>query len=493
MRLIIGSRKSDLARLQAELVEAAIKKNFPEIEISFYQKPSFGDLNLDMDLTKTQSKGVFTSDLHKALKEGLCDIVVHSWKDLPIEMNEDTVIAGTLDREDSRDVLFLKQGWSVKKDLKIFSSSPRREYNLKTFFDFLDLEQSFEVTPVRGNIPTRFKKFLEADVDGFVVAAAAVKRLYDYDDFNNDNPGLWNEILNTSQWCILPESICPSAAAQGALAIEALKSSTEVLKVIEKINNNRVQTEINEERKIHKSFGGGCHLALGVTIFENDFGKTTFASGKVFKELVNRNEFVPKKTYPRKIDKQKIWISSKGFKARREEKSLDCDMFKSSKLETYVFTRSETCPEGAVFSKSKTIYTSGLRSWQKLFKKGIWVNGCLESLGLSFKPDMPWESNEKYWFTRSGVSAPKGYSLKESYDLEGEVLKDSYDGCDYFIWMSGELFVSELKKNPWLKEKTHFFGMGRSYDYVKNNAQIQLDNVYLYSNLEQIMKDISLS
>ena len=84
MRLVIGARRSDLARLQAQQVAIALKKNNPKIEIEFRFKASLGDLDQDSPLVTMGNKGVFTQDFHADLVNGICDLVVHSWKDLPI-------------------------------------------------------------------------------------------------------------------------------------------------------------------------------------------------------------------------------------------------------------------------------------------------------------------------------------------------------------------------------------------------------------------------
>lgn len=80
------------------------------------------------------TRGVFTQDLTKDLVEKKVDLVIHSWKDLDLEGHSGTTIVGVLDRADQRDVLLWKKSSLSKNspsELKIQTSSPRREYNLK--------------------------------------------------------------------------------------------------------------------------------------------------------------------------------------------------------------------------------------------------------------------------------------------------------------------------------------------------------------------------
>ena len=127
--LTIISRKSTLAKLQAIEVSEVIKKKYPEIKIIFKTKDTSGDIDLTTPLHKMPEMGVFTSDIREELLSGKADIAVHSWKDLPVDLEEGTKIVGTLDRADMRDMIFLKKKSIGKKDLSILSSSPRRERN----------------------------------------------------------------------------------------------------------------------------------------------------------------------------------------------------------------------------------------------------------------------------------------------------------------------------------------------------------------------------
>ena len=276
MHIKLGSRQSHLAQKQAYMVKALLEEKGHSVEL--YLKPSFGVLNLDIDLSKTEEKGVFTSDFTKLLHEKKVDCVVHSWKDLPIELGGTTDVVATLKREDSRDLFIVKKKALHKKDWCLLTSSPRREFHVKKFFDCLqssdeNLSNSSEKNAynnsetndstfafaheklnisfkaIRGNIPTRFKKFLEDDeVDGFCVALAAVKRLLNDKSFNSDYPGLWSRLLEACEWCVLPESLCPSAAAQGALALEVLKEKKDLIAALHEINHESDRQAVIEER-----------------------------------------------------------------------------------------------------------------------------------------------------------------------------------------------------------------------------------------------------
>ena len=92
----ILSRKSDLAQIQAKFVGLELNKKFPDIKISYLTKKTEGDFDKTSPLSQMKKTGVFTDDLRKSLINNECDLVVHSWKDLPIDVGEETIISGSL-------------------------------------------------------------------------------------------------------------------------------------------------------------------------------------------------------------------------------------------------------------------------------------------------------------------------------------------------------------------------------------------------------------
>ena len=103
------SRRSDLAQIQAKLVGLEISRKFPNLKISYLTKTTEGDIDKFSPLSEMKNTGVFTDDLRQSLLKNECDILVHSWKDLPIEIGTNTIIAGSLRRADERDILLVNK------------------------------------------------------------------------------------------------------------------------------------------------------------------------------------------------------------------------------------------------------------------------------------------------------------------------------------------------------------------------------------------------
>ncbi len=116
------------------LVAERIATAFPDIEILHLHKKTVGDQDLTTPLNKMPDIGVFTNDIRNDLLNNVADIAVHSWKDLPVDLEEGTEIIGTLERADMRDMIFLKKDSIDKNNLSILSSSPRRakKYSVKS-------------------------------------------------------------------------------------------------------------------------------------------------------------------------------------------------------------------------------------------------------------------------------------------------------------------------------------------------------------------------
>src|SRR5690606_18984894 len=124
---------SELARLQAAMVGQAILRANPSAKVDYITRDSAGDRDRSIALWQSADKGLFTRDLSALLTSGDVDMVVHSWKDLPIGQETDTTVAGTLERADPRDVLLVSQTAVQRRParLRVLTSSPRRTWQLQ--------------------------------------------------------------------------------------------------------------------------------------------------------------------------------------------------------------------------------------------------------------------------------------------------------------------------------------------------------------------------
>lgn len=486
MRLKIASRKSDLARIQAYQVGEALKNQVPSLNIEYAFRESLGDKNLSDPLWKLPERGVFTEDFYQDLVQGDADLVVHSWKDLPVETRKDTEIYATLPRADARDLLLLKKSHQDKiiksKELKVFSSSPRRSYNLTPFFkEFLPWElNQVEFESVRGNVATRIRKLLESpEVDSLIVAKAAIDRLLSaqQEEFLESKNWIANQLKELS-WMCLPLSLNPTAAAQGALAIEIRKDREDIKKILDLVNCKTTFAIAQKERETLKKHGGGCHQKIGISILSRSFGEVTYLQGLTEQGLKLEECSLESKNSQTlaagaaKPDVSQVWPQSVGenFFDREE---LNVDVSRLQKMNLWV-SRAPALPQNYQPQESQLIWAAGLETWKKLARRGFWVNGSAESLGE--QEPMRIQSlqiDSRDWLKLTHQAAVKMMANEEMLSLATYKLNSKKEGIPnlngktHFFWMSGSSFLRALELYPEIHNQNHFCGPGNTHEILK--------------------------
>jgi hydroxymethylbilane synthase len=243
-KIIIGTRGSELALWQTNFVKDLLQKFFPKLEIEIQIIKTKGDKILDVPLAKIGDKGLFTKELEIKLIEGEIDIAVHSLKDLETEIDERLTIGAITKRHNVNDVLIARSKRITLKKLnpnaKIGTGSLRRKAQL------LHFNPNFQIFDLRGNVPTRIKKFFESDWDAIILARAGVERL-----------GLQDYVSS-----IIPMNLILPAVGQGALAIECRKIDHEILQLLSKINHQKTEIETRAERSFLRALEGGCQVPI---------------------------------------------------------------------------------------------------------------------------------------------------------------------------------------------------------------------------------------
>ncbi len=238
--MIVGTRGSKLALVQTKQVCADLSKITGEsIDIDIIKTK--GDKITTSQLYNMDSKGLFTKELDIALLEEEVDFTVHSFKDLPTELDEDLEVVAVPKRESPHEVLISKKDWNeLGPGSKLGTSSLRRE----AFCNHYD--KGFELKPIRGNIETRIQKTLETDLDATIMAEAGLKRL-----------NLTKYIKN-----VFPLDYITPPAGQGALAIITRRDS-DFKPIISKLNDYNSMQEVFAEKKVLEELGVGCQWPIG--------------------------------------------------------------------------------------------------------------------------------------------------------------------------------------------------------------------------------------
>ena len=279
-KLIVGTRGSALALVQADMVERFLGEKFPEMEIVRNVIVTTGDRRTDVALSEVAKvegvldKGVFTKELEVALEAGEIDLAVHSLKDVPTVLPEGFEICSVLERAPVNDVLITKVVGGLdglKKGAVVATSSVRRQKMLQW------MRPDIKLVDIRGNVPTRLRKLAESDeVDAIILAEAGLVRL-GYDALGE----MVTEAGSVYGAMIDPEKFLP-AAGQGCVGIEVRKGDESTIACAQAICHEPTFTRITAEREFLRLLDGGCHTPVGVAT--QLFGDKILMEGIVFPE-----------------------------------------------------------------------------------------------------------------------------------------------------------------------------------------------------------------
>lgn len=244
--ILIATRRSRLARAQAEGVGRLIHRQHPRVGMELIPLDSEADRIPDHPLAKYGGKGLFTRSIDRAVLQKQADIAVHSLKDLPTESTPGLVIVATPKRLPAHDVLIAPEARSIDElpeGARVGTSSPRRRGQL------LRLRPDLEVVPLRGNVETRIAKVLDRrEVDATLLAAAGLERLG----------------LSEHATCPIPvEQVLP-AAGQGALAVQIRLDDHISMRRCMPLNDAMTGIAVNAERQVVAALEADCHSPVAV-------------------------------------------------------------------------------------------------------------------------------------------------------------------------------------------------------------------------------------
>lgn len=240
--IIVGSRGSQLALIQAESIAARIRELSPHLEVSVSRVITKGDRNQRTRLDQISGIGVFVKELEEALIEGKIDLAVHSLKDMPTQIPQGLCLAAVTERLDPRDVLVSGAGGlaELPAGSRIGTGSFRRVVQLIAY------RPDLKAASIRGNVDTRLRKVSCGEFAGVVLAAAALIRLG------------WEDRISE----YLPLEHFLPAVGQGALGIEMRLGDEAITRLVSEINHPPTWQSVTAERAFLSALGGGCRAPI---------------------------------------------------------------------------------------------------------------------------------------------------------------------------------------------------------------------------------------
>ena len=244
-KIIIGSRGSDLALWQARFIKKQLERKNKNLRVDIKIIKTKGDKILDVALSKIGDRSLFTKELELELLANRIDLAVHSLKDLQTEIPKGLMLAAVTKRHNAEDVLIAhKKGTTIenlKESAVVATGSLRRKSQL------MHLRPDIKVVNLRGNVPSRIKKFLKSNWDAIILASAGIERL---------------NLKKYISSYISTELILP-AVGQGSLGIEINSANKRVWDIIQSVNDETTLSAVQAERALLKELEGGCQVPIG--------------------------------------------------------------------------------------------------------------------------------------------------------------------------------------------------------------------------------------
>ncbi|KAK7709040.1 hypothetical protein SLS64_006523 [Diaporthe eres] len=250
--LRIGTRRSNLAVVQAEGIRDSLKKIAPNRSFEIEALRTLGDKDQSTALYNFGAKSLWTTELEEKLTSGELDVIVHCLKDMPTTLPESCDLAAIPLRDDPRDALIVKAGLpydslkTLPQGAVVGTSSVRRSAQLRRLYPHLRFAN------LRGNVETRLAKVdnPEGEYTCMIMSAAGLERV-----------GLKHRI---TQYLGSKDGGILHAVGQGALGLEIRKGDAAVLELLNQLVDQKSTLACLAERALMRTLEGGCSVPIGV-------------------------------------------------------------------------------------------------------------------------------------------------------------------------------------------------------------------------------------
>jgi hydroxymethylbilane synthase len=249
-RLTIGTRGSDLALAQTNMVADQLRAAHPDLAtpdapdaIAIEVIKTTGDRVQDRPLAEIGGKGLFTKEIEEALLDGRIDLAVHSMKDLETVLPDGLTIAATLEREDPRDVLLAMEATTIAalpQGAVVGTASLRRGAQI------LAARPDLKVVPFRGNVNTRIAKLEAGEVDATILALAGLRRLG----------------MTEYEARAIPIAEMLPAVAQGAIGLECRADDETTRAYLSALDHAPTAQAVAAERALLAALDGSCRTPI---------------------------------------------------------------------------------------------------------------------------------------------------------------------------------------------------------------------------------------
>lgn len=171
MNILVGARASPLSMAQVKEVLRELQAFHPEVAFTPVYTETAGDMDQKTSLRSLEKTDFFTREVDQLLLHKKCRIAIHSAKDLPEPLTQGIALIALSKGIDPSDALVLREGERLQQNQRIATSSYRREAMVSA------LCADLTFVDIRGTIEKRLERLTNNEVDGVVIAEAALIRL----------------------------------------------------------------------------------------------------------------------------------------------------------------------------------------------------------------------------------------------------------------------------------------------------------------------------
>jgi hydroxymethylbilane synthase len=498
-KLIIGARGSLLSITQSTITKTELEEN-SNTDFDIKKILTQGDQIQDKPLWQLEGKDFFTKELDAALLRDEVDLVIHSYKDLGSERPDGIKLGAITQRKFANDILLIKKE-SVEMFLAqgkidkmiVGTSSPRRivntESHLNKFLPFLGTNSEVKCEMLRGNVNTRIQKLKDGKYDAIILALAGIDRLAGLENSKKE----LEILLDGLTFCILPQSLFTSATSQGALAIEYHENSpkaAQIQKILDTVHCEKTESEMKIERATFQTYGGGCHLAVGIYTkrFKNYY--LQYERGQVDEVNVVKKSFtkIDSNEAPEKYDH--VFLGFPVATKWNQERIVNDELIKKEATQIdlpengNLYISSRYSVEKLDSNKNHSLWSAGIKTHIELTKKGYWVCGSADSFGHdeiiniqtsnALKLMLP--SNDWYILSHKDSVSDIGKTI-ESYQRIMTSPNDDFEerlkNVEACYWTSIFQYETYMNKYSFLKDKPHYCGLGKTWqEFQKKNIKV---------------------
>lgn len=385
--LRLGTRGSLLAVAQSRLVLRALRAADPGQPLELVTIGTRGDRDRATPLSEVADPGFFSAELDDALRAGEVDLCVHSLKDLPLAPRPGIRQAAIPQRGDPRDVVLFRAGvtdlLASDRTLRIGTSSTRRAALAGDFLRealprlgrqppqlaFAPLRGPVEQRAARLQLPRSHPQAL----DGAVLALAGLERLWG----DRDGHAALAPLLQDTRLMVLPLSACPTAAGQGALGIDCRDDDGRVAALLAALHHAPTARRVARELALAAALPEAEREGFGASsLADANCGTLLFMAGgapsRPYRRLAWRQPPRPRRA--------RAWDGSDWVGASRLQPAAALRLGQPPAL---FLAHWRALPAGATLPAATRVWVSGVESWRRLARRGIWIEGCADQLGFA--------------------------------------------------------------------------------------------------------------